>query len=833
MKILLAIIFRGVIVAGCLVSASLPSMAGPNHWTNGGPFGGDVNVIVIDPSDPSVLFAGTEYGGVFRSADHGVSWDRKSAGLELYRAYSLSVSALAIDPKAPTTVYAGTSVGLFKSLDGGESWVFKPAGGGFGKVFELHVDPQTPATLYAIATDSNWEGLYKSIDGGEQWVRCGIYAYGLAIDPGAPSTLYAAEYYGVAKSTDGGVTWTHVRANLGGANIKIVTVDPVTPTTVYAMGSTDSYTSKWLLFRSLDGGQHWAGLATLEAWVNALVIDSNNPAILYAATALGGSNPQAAVFKSSDGGTTWSSVASSLPGNTLVALAIDPVAPSTLYAGGYGGNTAGVLKSSDAGLTWSQRSQGLAAKRISTLAIDPVMPSTVYACNWGTSGDYGGNLLFKSTDGGRSFELANGGAGLDWMTALAVDPQNPLVLYASRDQNGLIKSVDGGASWGRPGGGSSPIPSGPLAITPGPASVLYTGASGPSRSLDGGVTWTRPAPPEGWGTWPRVTSLLVDPAIPSTVYCGTPAGVYRSEDAGATWVSTSSRFDDGAAVALAASVAEPTTIYALVDGVWRISKSSDRGASWSRVMAGLNWNVRSIAVDPLLPGIIYAGTYGGGVFRSADGGASWAPMNEGLTHPDVLCLALDPQAGRTLYAATEGGGVFAYTFCGEISISPQQLSAIAVGQTYDQSLAASGGSAPFTFAVTSGALPQGLNLAPSGTLSGTPAHEGTATFTVSVTDALGCFGSASYTLTVVTPPTISLVKKVSPPFKLVVTGNTLRPGIKAFINGTEWASVAYKNDGKLQLTGTGLKAAVPKGVPAKLTFTNTDGGTATVNGWSW
>ncbi len=91
--------------------------------------------------------------------------------------------------------------------------------------------------------------------------------------------------------------------------------------------------------------------------------------------------------------------------------------------------------------------------------------------------------------------------------------------------------------------------------------------------------------------------------------------------------------------------------------------------------------------------------------------------------------------------------------------------------------------------------------------------------------------SKSGTVTVVNPPVITLVKKASPPFKLVVTGSNLQNGIRVFIDGTEWTSVVWKNPGKIQLTGA-VKAAVPKGTTHTFRFLNPDGGEATTT-WGW
>src|SRR5207245_2391393 len=156
---------------------------------------------------------------------------------------------LAIDPQTPATLYAGTnryngfnggSV-LVKSTDGGGSWSavntglpnypyypdhpYYPVTG----VYPLAIDPHAPTTLYA-GTDGG--GVYKSTYGGESWSANGLNAevLVLAIDPLTPTTLYAATGYGAVKSIDGGVSWTQVN---GISAVFVVAIDPLTPTTLY------------------------------------------------------------------------------------------------------------------------------------------------------------------------------------------------------------------------------------------------------------------------------------------------------------------------------------------------------------------------------------------------------------------------------------------------------------------------------------------------------------------------------------------------------------------------------------------------------------------------
>jgi hypothetical protein len=218
--------------------------AAPAHAWHGT---GRISALGIDPLTPTTLYAAICDRGLFTSADGGATWT--TSGLT-----DVYVWALAIDPQRPTTLYAGATphgcggalvgsrpAGAFKSIDGGRSWTFA---GLFGhQVTALAIDPQTPTTVYAGAYSG---GVFKSTDGGATWSPTGAGPFqvnALAVDPLAPDTLYAADdvYYdeegfawggGVSKSTDGGATWTVTGLNSGG--FSALAIDPQTPGTVYA-----------------------------------------------------------------------------------------------------------------------------------------------------------------------------------------------------------------------------------------------------------------------------------------------------------------------------------------------------------------------------------------------------------------------------------------------------------------------------------------------------------------------------------------------------------------------------------------------------------------------
>jgi len=148
-----------------LLGTSHVALAGINVWTSHGPYDGAVYALAIDPSTPSTLYAGyccggdgTDggVGGVFKSVDAGATWSAANTGLPTHAAMVL---ALAIDPSTPSTLYAlmfnssRTDLpynGVFKSTNGGASWTALNTGlPNVSYVSALAIDPHTPSTLYA------------------------------------------------------------------------------------------------------------------------------------------------------------------------------------------------------------------------------------------------------------------------------------------------------------------------------------------------------------------------------------------------------------------------------------------------------------------------------------------------------------------------------------------------------------------------------------------------------------------------------------------------------------------------------------------------------------
>ena len=161
----------------CHVLISAPTYGGPHVWTTGGPYGGYVNALVIDTTNPATLYAGTG-NGVFKSTDGGLSWKAKNVGLEK------GIDALALDPSNPSRLYAA-SYEVFRSTDGGDTWAELPV-----EAEAVTIDPVTPSILYA-GSYAGTGHVFRSTDYGDSWVEASSglteAVLGVAIDPLTPT----------------------------------------------------------------------------------------------------------------------------------------------------------------------------------------------------------------------------------------------------------------------------------------------------------------------------------------------------------------------------------------------------------------------------------------------------------------------------------------------------------------------------------------------------------------------------------------------------------------------------------------------------------------------
>lgn len=618
--------------------------------------GGLITALAVDPRHPETVFAATLEAGVFRSADGARNWRQVDLGPAVSRA-----DAIAIAPGDPRTIYAGTERGVLKSTDGGRTWRRMSSDllaretaerrehrAIEGFVYALAVDGRDADVVYAGTAD---KGVLKTTNGGRSWRRLDLDAgpvIALALGPQG-SVLYAGGHRGIDKSTDGGATWR--RAGLRGRNVMTLAVDPGHPNTVFAG------TLKKGIFKTTDGGASWrnAGLAGIAS--SSLALDPANAGIAYVGTWEKGT------FRTDDGGRSWRRLDA---GGSSSALALDPRDPATIYAGARRGQAGGgVVKSRDGGRTWRPMDVGLNAARVSAISVDRGRPGTAYAAA-------GGRGVFRRVGG----EWQPAGAGLDssWVRAVAVEPRAPAGIYAATDA-GVFKSTDGGASWF----GSRSVTGAPvkaLAVDPRRPATVYAlqveeeisrDDGGPAtfygsrvyKTTDGGRVWsmgTSVLAVQGQAD-PGVTrlvgtaALVIDPQNPEVLYAGGP-DLVKSVDGGEIWRRT--RLAQGPVLSLALDPAQTSVVYAGTTA--GLAKSTDAGASWQPLRGALDGRrVEAIALDPADRQTLFAGT-DRGVFWSTDGGSGWRRFTD-LPRRPFDALAVDRAAG-VLYAGAYGGGIY-------------------------------------------------------------------------------------------------------------------------------------------------------------------------------
>jgi photosystem II stability/assembly factor-like uncharacterized protein len=487
--------------------------------------------IVVDESDPKTILVGVWVvdhpdGGLFISHDAGKTWTSVDA------MKGQSIRALTQAPSDAKVFIAGTLRGVFRSEDSGVHWnQITPAGSmDLHEVESIAIDPKSPQTIYA----GTWHLPWKTTDGGANWhnIKNGLIddsdVFSIIIDPTVPSVVYTSACSGIYRSDSGGELYHKVQGIPSTARrTRVLMLDPTNRNTVYA-GTTEG------LYKTLDGGTKWNRMTGSDVIVNDVYVDPKNPQHVLLATDRGGvleSDDSAASFKASNAGFSQRQVSS---------LLVDAKSPSTLLAGvvndkAYGG----VFVSHDNGATWSQQSTGLEGRDVFSLSqtADGVIVAGTNAglFRWdGTSWQPVGKLVKSETK--TSYVVHKGKRAKVEKTVIVADGQIDVRVtdldvsgstwYAST-VNGVYASDDQGASWsGGPVLGvkeyRSVVASGPM--------VIAAQRTALAMSQDAGKTWQPMAMPQKLN-W--LQSLAI--AGNGSVWVGGRQGVFYTDDHGQNW----------------------------------------------------------------------------------------------------------------------------------------------------------------------------------------------------------------------------------------------------------------------------------------------------------
>ncbi|HWP84922.1 MAG TPA: hypothetical protein VNN17_07015, partial [Terriglobia bacterium] len=427
---------------------------------------------------------------------------------------------------------------------------------------------------------------------------------------------------------------------------------------------------------ALGAAADWEPQGPSTATVLALEADPGTRGRFLAGTYFGG------LYETRNGGASWSPIPTEFSTFSVFAIAFDIRFPSTVYAGTFNG---GVYKSQDGGRTWRAVNEGLQDRNVLALAVDPYQPSGVLALT--------GTGLYRSADAGEHWAAVEieplRGVG---MRCIAFDPRKPGWVYLGSEGKGVFRSRDGGITWEQFAEGMGDQSVNSLAFSNQSKRKLYASTSQgyAFKLLPEETTWRKlsiwPGEPPG-----QVRYVLPHPATINVLYAATDAGVYLSLDDGSSWtlrlpqIASMVKSDVFGETFFAVNVAGGLQYTADLGRTWKGSQDGlqnifvgalavvqDQGLTtvfagtehgvFSRAGSNAAWRLPTMErrVFALLPdanqrGTLLAGTEGHGVWMTNDGGETWRQTSAGMVPPFVYSIDSSRQGSSRLYAGTSAG----------------------------------------------------------------------------------------------------------------------------------------------------------------------------------
>jgi photosystem II stability/assembly factor-like uncharacterized protein len=693
-----------------------------------GPTGNTGRISAIDAvvADPNVVFVGAAPGGVWKSVNGGQTWRAVFDDQPVS-----TIASIAINQANPDIVWVGvgevpgreradpSASGVYRSLDGGDSW----AGAGLLGIEGVHrilLHPSSPEIVYAGVSGVRWEdgagpGVYKTTDGGQSWIRVLFVdertgVSDLVMDPRDPERLLAAMWStraypwsvvprgpgsGLFLTRDGGESWIRLTEEDGlpAGELGRIALDVFggNPRVVHALVDA----GEGVLLRSTDRGRTWRTVRRGPHLMSALdepndiVADPVNGSRLYLLSSR--------FSVSDDGGESFlNGGRGSRPGFRV--LWIHPGDPRLLY----GGTDHGPYVSRDAGEHWAPLGR-LPLGRFNHASVDMAVPFNVY-----------GGLERNGSWVGSAYGWAEGGArNRDWMElgsddgfTILVDPVEASRGYAVAPGGDLVRfDIRTGERkairpWAPDIAELRFNRDTPIALDPHEAEGIYFGSQFVHRSGNRGGTWqiisgdltaNDPAgrredrrdasdaggfgpdaesvdgPEEPGGA--TITVIAPSPVDRDVIWVGTDEGdVQVTRSAGGEWESVRRRIgsvpDSAWVTHIEPSVFRPGSAYVAFDAHRTGNRESlifstdNYGRSWRRLARGADIEgvVHTLEQDPIVEDLLFAGTEAG-LYVSLNRGEDWIKWTHGLPPVPVRDLVLHPR-DHDLVIATHGRAAY-------------------------------------------------------------------------------------------------------------------------------------------------------------------------------
>ena len=587
--------------------------------------------VAMSAANPSLIFAGAVLNGkelVFVSLDDGKNWTKtsflpetewsvKPIWASITDESKNFIKVIEPHPANENILFVGTNSALFKSDDKGLNWKRVDAAFHRTDILGIKINPQNPDEVY---------------------VRVGVFEDLICMEAAGKEensdNLEKEKCAGVYKSNDLGKTWQQLDAYYFDPSEGGVFIDDNNPDIAYAIFSRK-------ILKTEDGGKTWKDFFFTHdepfipnSGIERLAAGENSDEVFIAG--------RQGLFYTEDAGEHWRERNNGFIGSEVVDII--KASDGTLYAGTY---SLGMFKSTDQGQSWTFSSYNLENSYIMLIAAHSIEPQTIFVTtNGGVYVSFNSGLTWErvAKDFFSDSELL---PGISHFHGIAFDPKNSNRIYVG-------------------GGGDQYSPNG----------------VGISISEDGGKNWKQAN--VGFEKDAHVSKIIVDENNSSIVYAttqgptnfaektGSGHGVFKSADYGNTWKKINSGLETAEINTIALNPNDSNIIYLGTDddGIY---KSADGGNSWKKLFISQlpkKYGVGDVIVDPRNSDVIYAATVDyfrlftdrgfvgdHGIYKSADGGASWQSFNEALEHTGIFALELDKEKS-ILYAGTRGGGIY-------------------------------------------------------------------------------------------------------------------------------------------------------------------------------
>jgi hypothetical protein len=651
-------------------------------WLNIGPtpgyyfaysnISGRVASVKYDPLNPSIIYIGAAYGGVWKSTNGGSNFVPVS-DYEI----SLSTGSIAIDPTNTNIIYYGTGEatyslssyygrGIMKSTDGGATWTNYTAGLTFlTYCSRLVIRPGFPNQLFAAMGNT---GLAKSTNGGLNWTfpvsgRCDDVVF----SPNGNNVYIVGSGTGYRVSTDGGATFT-INTSMPMGTRNHIGLCRNAPDVLYFANYTGSTITT---YKSTNAGANFSQVAVgtdfsgSQAWYDFYMhVNPFDPDYAYVGSI--------DIWRTTNGGTSFENITNGYAGGEVHVdqqnMDLNPANSNELIAV----NDGGVWKSTNRGTNWINLNEGLTLTQFYRIASDPNNSAHIL----GGTQDNG----TQRTLGATNWSAAFGGDGGE----VSFNDPNPQFILGETQNNGVMRSQNGGASWQGATNGLSGTGAwvGPIISHPTIVGTFYTGRSQVFVTTNSGAFWT----PISTGTSGTIREMAICKSTPAIMYATTGNFVFRSTNEGVNFTNVTTGLPSRIITSVCAH--PDSSDVAIVTfsgfGAGKIYKTTNGAASW----VNISNNLPDSPVNDVL--IYYPGVSSSilfcamdiGVFISTDYGTSWTEMADGL--PNTVSMHLDyHQATNKLRVGTHGRGVWEITNpIGLINYSNEVPSGYSLQQNY-------------------------------------------------------------------------------------------------------------------------------------------------------